>query len=328
MRTVEERARARLATGELAWLTPGELIQAHKGGDLAAVYKVAVPTTPVAGRSLEDRKGKAVITTLGVDRAGDIVDPAGVNFDGYMPNPVVLINHDRDRPIGRTTELIRPRRGDSITATWKFAPGDVSADAEWAWKMWADGYMNATSVGIMPRQMLYAEDVGGEYKRAGQTLNFTGIVYVESELIEFSVVTLPMNRDALRVDDGVARYWSSVAKAFGDEKTVWGPLIQLAVNEGDDEVFRTEEPKADPPEVPADPPEVPTFDSFVDIRVAMAAGVLSVEDGMTQIEGVIASLAAAQAEAESQKDKALTEAARWEREVAELSARVIVAHRG
>jgi phage head maturation protease len=240
--------RTRLKDGTLAWLTGHELMAEHKAGDVAAVFSMSIFPVPTQRSTSDDRRASAVITSLSVDRAGSIVDPAGIDFRSYIANPVVLLNHNQDMPIGRTEKLIRPSTKDKIIATWNFAPGDISPIAEWAWRMWKEGYLNATSIGFLPLKILSAEELDGQY--AG--LEFTDVVFVEAELIEFSVVTLPMNRDALRLDEE-KKYWSAVVRRSCDgPKSVWGELIKASLGEGPnmakqqqptDEVIRIEPPR-------------------------------------------------------------------------------------
>lgn len=215
-----EKTRARLKSGELVWLEPDEVALACRDEELSVVYKLQVPPAPEGERIAGDRRAKATIAALATDRMGDIIDPAGIDLEPYLANPVVLMNHDRFMPIGRAEELVRPRGRDRIIATWRFAPADVSEDAEWAWRLWRDGYINATSIGILPLKVVHAEEVDGIYK----DINFTGIAYTQSELVEFSVVTLPALREALRVEEDGGQI-SRIVTAAEEPDAIWGELI-------------------------------------------------------------------------------------------------------
>ena len=100
---------------------------------------------------------------------GPKVDIDGLKTDQYMRNPIVLYSHDRwDLPIGRTVELIRsPGRIDAI---FEFLPGDERAAR--VRNAWDQEYLNGASI----TWDLKTED-----------------------LLEWSIVTIPADPDALRV---------------------------------------------------------------------------------------------------------------------------------
>jgi phage head maturation protease len=62
------------------------------------------------------------------------------------------------------------------------------------------GYLKATSVGFMPLKYTFSKDPAREY----------GIDFLEQELLEFSIVTIPANPDAL-IDPGQASGKSAAA---------------------------------------------------------------------------------------------------------------------
>src|SRR4051812_24379375 len=87
---------------------------------------------------------KAAISPAEVDRAGDVIVPAGLrNADEYLSNPVVLWAHQRTLPpIGRCVALeIEPSR---IIAVTKFAQG--VAFAEDLFKLYEQGVLRGWSI--------------------------------------------------------------------------------------------------------------------------------------------------------------------------------------
>lgn len=178
------------------------VIEAHKAGELAAIYKLSV------GRlNSEGRRGRAVITSLVEDRDGDVVVPSGAITENYEKNPVVLLNHDHGGlPIGRTSKL--ERRKKNIVAEWEFARADENPLAEYAYKLWAGGFLNATSIGFLPREIITADETDGKF----EGVRFSGLAFPEWELLEFSVVTVPANQEALRTDSA-KKYWPAVVKS-------------------------------------------------------------------------------------------------------------------
>src|SRR5262249_23285918 len=102
----------------------------------------------------------------------------------YKRNPVVLWGHDSSRtPIGSGRVW---REGKALMGAVRFAPsimGNHVAELVQA-KM-----LHATSVGFVPLKFTPAKGPGREY----------GIDFHEQELLEFSVVSVPANPEALIV---------------------------------------------------------------------------------------------------------------------------------
>ena len=84
-------------------------------------------------KSHEADDGSVVIrgmaSTNDTDRAGDIIDAAAWSKGGLMnfeKNPIILFNHDYDRPIGRATGLKVTDNGLELEAKIsKSAPANV-----------------------------------------------------------------------------------------------------------------------------------------------------------------------------------------------------------
>ena len=131
--------------------------------------------------------GRIVINTAAVDRDGDRVLPSGVVLDAYMRNPVVQWGHNYREPwatIGRTTKLEATDSG--LVAEFELRPPANEQDPQNVVRLlWEGGWVRTASVGFRP---LDAEpnDVGGnDFKRW--------------ELLEWSLVPVPANQEALRL---------------------------------------------------------------------------------------------------------------------------------
>ena len=73
-----------------------------------------------------DIKGSA--STNALDRAGDIIEPEAWTKGGlesYKGNPVLLFNHDYNRPIGRATGLEVTKNGLEISGRISKAAGEI-----------------------------------------------------------------------------------------------------------------------------------------------------------------------------------------------------------
>ena len=124
-----------------------------------------------------------VVSTPEVDRYGTIIVPSGIDYTAYLANPIVLAQHDSDQwPIGRCLGFAM--NGENLEATIQIEC--VTDEGKKLTKLINAGYVKAVSVGIIPTEY---EEQTIEGKKV--------IVYTKSELVEFSVVSVPANRQAL-----------------------------------------------------------------------------------------------------------------------------------
>lgn len=133
------------------------------------------------------------ISTEAVDRDGDVVRASGWDLTNFRANPVVMYAHDyRSLPVGRASAI--GTQGSSLVAQVQFSDAhqlarDVKALVD-------EGVLRSTSVGFMPTV---------EPKRLGDDPQ-GGYEFVGQELLEFSIVPIPANPEALRraMDKGLA----------------------------------------------------------------------------------------------------------------------------
>ena len=130
---------------------------------------------------------KGYASTNDTDRAGDVIDKEAWEkggLDNYTSNPVILFNHDYNRPIGRATGLETDDRGLKLTANISKSAGDVT-------NLVKEGILRAFSVGFRVKDADYIEETDG-------------LKISDAELFEVSVVSVPANQSAT----------FSVAKSF------------------------------------------------------------------------------------------------------------------
>ncbi len=124
-----------------------------------------------------DIKGSA--STNALDRASDIIEPEAWTKGGlenYKGNPVLLFNHDYNRPIGKATGLQVTDKGLEINARISKAAGEIK-------DLVKDGVLGAFSVGFRVKDADYMTESDG-YK------------IKDAELFEVSVVSVPCNQGA------------------------------------------------------------------------------------------------------------------------------------
>ena len=130
---------------------------------------------------------KGYASTNDTDRAGDVIDKEAWEkggLDNFSNNPIILFNHDYNRPIGRATGLETDDRGLKLTANISKSAGDVT-------NLVKEGILRAFSVGFRVRNADYIEETDG-------------LKISDAELFEVSVVSVPANQAAT----------FSVAKSF------------------------------------------------------------------------------------------------------------------
>jgi hypothetical protein len=156
-------------------------------------------TFSAESQALDEPAGiyEATITTESPDRSEDVIMASGGRFENYKRNPVVLWAHRYgEPPVARALEVIPILGG--IKSIFQFPPAGLSARADEVHALWRAKFLNAVSIGLLP---LKQEPVDPNDKRW-----FAPQRYVEWDMLEFSIVPIPMNPDALR---------ASLARTYG-----------------------------------------------------------------------------------------------------------------
>jgi len=118
----------------------------------------------------------AIATDSSVDRDGESIDSDGWDFKSFKKNPVLLWAHNyREAPIGKVLDLRKD--GDKILFRPQFAI-NISERAKEAFKFYKEGFLNAFSVGFIPKE------------KEGEKI-------LKAELLEISAVPVPANPNAL-----------------------------------------------------------------------------------------------------------------------------------
>ena len=126
------------------------------------------------------------ISTASVDRMGDTIAVDGWKLDRFLKNPVVLWAHDSgELPVGKASNVRID--GGALKASVEFTPPGVVSRNDQILELYKGGFLNATSVGFLPIKWNFAEDPARKM----------GIDFIEQELLEFSLVPIPANPDAL-----------------------------------------------------------------------------------------------------------------------------------
>jgi HK97 family phage prohead protease len=127
-------------------------------------------------KDIGDGEIETVISSGTLDRHGEKIDVRGIDTTNYMKNPVVQWAHNYDEPpIGMASKVWT--RGDQLIGRFKMAVNE-NPFAKQIYEMIKAGFISAVSIGFIPLEM--EEDT-----------------YTKSEMVEFSIVPVPANPEAL-----------------------------------------------------------------------------------------------------------------------------------
>lgn len=154
----------------------------------------------------------ATITTDSVDRDGEVVVPGGMNSRDYERNPVLLYEHDVQKPIGKMLSMKRMDR--AIESEFALAPRPDNHVGEWfpdtVASLMEFGALNTMSIGFLGMESRPATKADTE--KYGQGVRR---VYGKWKLLEVSVVSVPANQDAIVTAVRKGLVTRDAAKAFG-----------------------------------------------------------------------------------------------------------------
>lgn len=150
-----------------------------------ANYQRAFYTPEVKAVNERESEVTHIITTASLDRQGDVVEPGGADVANFLRNPVVLADHDYSihSIIGRASKLEISKEG--ITATTTFAKTDLGQQA---FALVQSGMARGWSIGFRPIEHESIKDEKG---------NLKGFRFKKWELLEYSLVAIPANPDAV-----------------------------------------------------------------------------------------------------------------------------------
>jgi hypothetical protein len=148
-----------------------------------------------------------ILTTETADRVGDVVVLKGLDLKNFKANPVALVHHRMgDFPVGIWKNI--RQHGDALLADLHLASKGTSSMADLARNLIEQGILKAVSITFRPTK---AEPIVPR-----------GMKFFESELLEASLVSVPMNPRAVMVakslgmsDDQIAEFFDEPSSAVG-----------------------------------------------------------------------------------------------------------------
>jgi len=147
-----------------------------KAGKIMSIGDVTIKSSKDGKRLI---KGLANANT--VDRSNQRIEPTAfaASMTRFMSNPVMFLNHSWNIPVGKVVDFSITPEGLEITGEI----GEGWAEADLTWSMIEGGAIRAFSVGLRPEE-IEEDDKGVE-------------IITSAELLEVSVVGIPMNAESL-----------------------------------------------------------------------------------------------------------------------------------
>ena len=145
----------------------------------------------------EKRTLTAIASTETKDRLGDIIRAKGWQLKNFKKNPVLLWAHSYGYPpIGKVSQI--KVEDEKLKFEAQFANKETFPFADTVFNLYAEGFMNAFSVGFIALKAKPIEkdededdDDSGVWKRPGRE-------FLKQELLEISAVPVPANFEALK----------------------------------------------------------------------------------------------------------------------------------
>lgn len=156
--------------------------------ELKTVPTIAPPIEPCGWATIEIKSVnedlrilRGIATTPTPDRVGDIVEPLGVKFKNPMP---LLWQHNTSQPVGQAK--FEKATKDGITFEAKIPkvtePGKLKDRLDEVWQSIKTGLVKGISIGFRAIEFSFLKD--------------GGIHFLETEVMELSLVTIPANAEA------------------------------------------------------------------------------------------------------------------------------------
>lgn len=137
----------------------------------------------------EKKTAVFVMSTVNIDRHGDIIDQDSWILKYFEQNPAFFLQHRSDNfPLGRWLKVWFEADPDNVgkqrMVGEAYFATDIDEDAARAWAHVKDGNLNMVSVGFIPHRIDYDEEKDA-------------FVLYDCELLECSLVGIGSNRQAL-----------------------------------------------------------------------------------------------------------------------------------
>lgn len=138
------------------------------------------------------------------DRMGDIVEQ-NWNLAHFKRNPIILFNHNPNLPIAKCSKV--GITDGKLCGTVEFPVKGLNALSDQVYDLIQAGILNAGSVGFISTEREVMRDKDGMW---------IGMTFKKPQLLEFSVVSIPANSDALITARSMGLATDPILSGLGD----------------------------------------------------------------------------------------------------------------
>lgn len=192
------------------------------------------------GSITEGLKISGYASTPTKDRYSDIVEPEAFResiIKSYKNNPIILFQHDSNRPIGKAVFM-------SIDMKGLFIRAEIY-DKEVAERI-QQGVLRTFSIGFIPKKIRFEDEEGNELNPAKDNIWAKGVkrIIEKVDLVENSIVSTPANPDALfTMEKSVKSFFGKMEKA--ELKNTHNPITQKDMDTKENLLEKKEEDVAE-----------------------------------------------------------------------------------
>lgn len=149
-----------------------------------------------------ERTFSATISTQAIDRDNEVLLSRGLRASEFLKNPVVFWNHNYDVPIGKARKVMG--EPDRVRAVAQMAERPNDHDGEW----FPDTVLSLMDQGVIRGVSVGFQSIETRRPTAEDKAKFgdnVSTIHSKWNLLEFSVVSIPANAEALidAVDKGI-----------------------------------------------------------------------------------------------------------------------------
>ena len=194
-----------------------EMVKAHPSGP-EFEYRQAAGVVKYSNEIRDgERADISILATPTVDRDREVVSPAGIDLKQFRANPIVTFGHRYDQyPIGKAAWIRYDGDWDALKAKTVYEAKPDNWAGDWApdavFSMVKSGTLRGKSIGFKP--VKGHAPTGPEIKQHPELANAKWI-FDEVILLEYSVVPIPANPDALVELIGKGEVTADVLKMLG-----------------------------------------------------------------------------------------------------------------
>jgi HK97 family phage prohead protease len=158
------------------------------------------------GKALGELEIEMIGSTESMDRDGEVIEITAWDLKQYKKNPVILPQHNYSRPAIGKAKDVKITDG-KLMFKIEFPEEGVNPEADTYRKLYKAGFMNASSVGFIPKEWVDGDGKKQPFRK-----------FTKVELLELSLVSVPSNPTALMTAKSKGLVSDEELKSIGFEE--------------------------------------------------------------------------------------------------------------